>query len=157
MLPFLILTGQLGIGHTHSRLQPTLILKSDKITDFACGGNHVLLLESGRLIVFGSNKYGEIGMDDTNYEVNPFCLFKDPRPHTIACGFSHSMVLFSGGELIGFGRNENVLSLKFSSLFFYCFLFWKFRVLNFFATSLFHLLFTSPILFHKRTTWNWKR
>ncbi|XP_054206132.1 E3 ISG15--protein ligase HERC5 isoform X1 [Homo sapiens] len=105
--------GQLGLGHTESKDDPSLIegLDNQKVEFVACGGSHsALLTQDGLLFTFGAGKHGQLGHNSTQNELRP-CLVAELvgyRVTQIACGRWHTLAYVSDlGKVFSFGSGKD--------------------------------------------------
>ncbi|KAJ5075887.1 btk-binding protein-related [Anaeramoeba ignava] len=79
------------------------LFKNDNILDFSVGNNHTLILTSkGKLLVFGSNKYGKLGTGNTKDQLIPIQIElpklkfnENISNYHISCGSSNSFLYYS--------------------------------------------------------------
>ena len=109
--------GQLGLGHNDNQCTPQILelesesefkSKSDeKPVQIACGGSHtILLMNSGRIFGFGSNKYGQLGLDNFDNQNKPLELTLDGAAKQVACGYYHTAILMENNEIFVFGKYD---------------------------------------------------
>ena len=79
-----------------------------RISHFAVGGRHTILVAGGHVYGLGSNEYGQLGLGHTDSCVKPEPLpFPDGEAVTaVACGRDHSAFI-AGAVLWVFGKNED--------------------------------------------------
>ena len=115
------LFGQLGIGSTsganYANPTPALVTLPGAvgtIEQVSAGGEHSLvLMSSGQVYAFGSNRYGQLGNPANTASDTP-----NPTPTLvtlpgqvgtvtqISAGMAHSLVATSGGQVYAFGLND---------------------------------------------------
>ena len=97
--------GQLGVGDTKVRLEPTKIDIQD-VVDISCGNNHVLLLkQDGTVWAMGLNNYGQIGNNTTKNVTTPVQVSNLTNIIGIDGGANHSIALKSDGSVWTWGYN----------------------------------------------------
>ena len=109
--------GQLGVGHTRSLCQPTIL---DRLRNFggqdvvmvaACFHNSACVSGDGAVWTWGSNAYGQLGRGSdvvdthTPGRIDPL-LFGNSPAHMVACGENFTLILNSRGEVWACGLNE---------------------------------------------------
>ncbi|XP_076757246.1 uncharacterized protein LOC143427199 [Xylocopa sonorina] len=106
--------GCLGIGYTHSTLQPKLIeeLSLKDVKTFACGsGPHVLALtHGGQVYSWGHNSYCELGNGTAPQSLTPTLVKSNLSAKCVvdvACGSHHSLALTLDGEVYAWGLNTS--------------------------------------------------
>ena len=105
--------GQLGLGDTNNRTEPTQT-NMKNVIDIAAGTNHILVLKSdGTVWSTGTNKYGQLG-DGSTVDSNSFHKVKLNENGeylenivSIAAGYSTSYAVTSDGEVYGWGSNDD--------------------------------------------------
>eukprot|EP01116_Phalansterium_solitarium_P019257 TRINITY_DN5320_c0_g3_i1.p1 TRINITY_DN5320_c0_g3~~TRINITY_DN5320_c0_g3_i1.p1 ORF type:complete len:463 (-),score=215.22 TRINITY_DN5320_c0_g3_i1:406-1794(-) len=104
-------SGQLGLGDSSNRRQPTLVeaLAAEKVTAIAAGFRHSLVLTAtGRVYAFGSGDGGRLGLgSDTSNRKTPTLVDGVPNATAIAAGAEHSLVANDKGEVYAFGRGRH--------------------------------------------------
>eukprot|EP01105_Mastigella_eilhardi_P008575 TRINITY_DN2077_c0_g1_i2.p1 TRINITY_DN2077_c0_g1~~TRINITY_DN2077_c0_g1_i2.p1 ORF type:complete len:300 (+),score=43.68 TRINITY_DN2077_c0_g1_i2:978-1877(+) len=107
--------GQLGLGDTTTRTEPTLIpvlQMAPHVLSLACGYDFsAALLESNDLLMWGGNVNGSCGIGDELRNVTlPTKVHKlatkKAAVKTVACGSWHTAAVLWNGELFTWGRNE---------------------------------------------------
>lgn len=111
--------GQLGIvdssGHPLTESQNiTQVPFLDDIGSVSCGQHHtVALSKSGKIFVWGDNKFGQLGLDPTIHpvvyepqELQIPSTAEKGLPSTLFAGWTHSVTQTDSGELINWGRNS---------------------------------------------------
>ncbi|KJE88632.1 hypothetical protein, variant 2 [Capsaspora owczarzaki ATCC 30864] len=114
-------SGQLGVGEPlEDRLSPVRVESNvvrDDVADFACGGNHTIILSnSGLLYAFGSGAQGQLGLGPlaTKNQATPAAL---PNPEgrkytAISCGQDISAAVSDRGKIYTWGSGaSNALGL----------------------------------------------
>lgn len=80
--------------------------------DVACAGDATLvLLDTGRLVAFGTNRDGILGVGITPYETFvplPVADLDNVSIEAVACGYSHAMAVSSTGALYAWGENGSM-------------------------------------------------
>lgn len=107
--------GQLGLGHTDNKANPTLLksLRSQNIRYIGAGKYHSIALTSdGGVFSFGSNMYGQCGHGFSTAQscVTPRKVFELMGSDVcqVACGSYHTLaVVGSQPNLYVFGNNES--------------------------------------------------
>ncbi|XP_057294266.1 uncharacterized protein LOC130622774 [Hydractinia symbiolongicarpus] len=105
-------SGQLGLGHYESCVQPTLIesLKDVKISQISCGSEHAgAVTADGDVWLWGSNNKGQLGTGDTEARNLPHeapSTFWNEEIQDIKCGGEHTVVLSCTGLLYAFGDGQ---------------------------------------------------
>lgn len=125
--------GQLGIGNTidvseltycqtNSMYDPTSEFEDNYVDSIYAGGNSsALLLNNGRVLVFGDNQYGQLGIEIGGYKSSPYDIFINNISYQESflsdyngrnCNYfsfsekSSSMIL-NTGKVLNFGNNSN--------------------------------------------------
>lgn len=99
--------GQLGLGDTDYRSEPTLIMNDPNIKMISCGNYHSMIYKNnGDLLVFGLNNGGQLGLNDNNNRYIPTLLMNDIRINIIRCSGYHSMIYKNNSDLFVFGYNS---------------------------------------------------
>ena len=91
--------------------------QSRAILSVLCGQEHsVLLMESGTVLVAGSNQFGQLGRplrnpsdvlaQSTGFIPVSTGALANQAVQQIACGYFHTMALTSKGQVVVFGRND---------------------------------------------------
>ena len=97
--------GQLGLGDTAKRTEPTKV-EIEGIIDIACGTNHVLLLkQDGTIWAMGLNNYGQLGNNTTANALTPVQVQGLDNIIRISAGANHSIALKSDGTVWTWGYN----------------------------------------------------
>ena len=108
--------GQLGIGHTRSHCQPTILdrLQSfggqDVVMVAACFDNSACVSGDGAVWTWGSNACGQLGRGadavntHTPGRIDPL-LFGNSPAHMVACGDNFTLILNAQGEVWACGHN----------------------------------------------------
>ena len=95
--------GQLGLGDSVSRTEPTLVEGFDNIIQVACGSYHTLFLtDDGRVYGFGVGKY--LGLDNDQLQLVPRQIFPLSNIIQIACGDTYTLMVSDQGKLYQFGK-----------------------------------------------------
>eukprot|EP01105_Mastigella_eilhardi_P011610 TRINITY_DN2673_c0_g1_i1.p1 TRINITY_DN2673_c0_g1~~TRINITY_DN2673_c0_g1_i1.p1 ORF type:complete len:1158 (-),score=253.47 TRINITY_DN2673_c0_g1_i1:56-3427(-) len=91
--------GQLGIGDTTDRREPTQVYElRDHVKEVACGTKHTLFLTlDGRVFSCGDNSCGELGLGDRTFRNMPSCVALPERATHIACGGTVSVAVTATG------------------------------------------------------------
>lgn len=98
--------GQLGIGDTVARSEPTK-LEINNVIDIVCGNNHTLYLkQDGTVWASGLNNYGQLGDNTTTNRTKPVKVLDLENIIKIEAGANHSIVLKSDGTVYSFGYNS---------------------------------------------------
>ena len=97
----------------HCALHPTPIraIKSHFIIGMASGKTHTAVIdESGRLLTFGSNKYGQLGVGDAKRHLKP-CIVRGQLSGKIvshcSCGNGYTIVATTDDHVYSWGRCEH--------------------------------------------------
>ena len=106
-------SGELGLGDTNNRLEPTQT-NMKNVIDIAAGYNHTIILKSdGTVWTSGQNKYGQLG-DGSTVDSNSFHKVKLNENGeylenivSVAAGYSTSYAVTSDGEVYGWGSNDD--------------------------------------------------
>ena len=108
--------GQLGLGHTHLILIPTLVsfTHGREVVEIECGGSHMFAVtREGELLSWGSNRYGQLGRKG-NGTISSLPGFVEGLPINdqtyitqISCGMFHSAVVLSNREIYTWGLGGN--------------------------------------------------
>ena len=106
-------SGQLGLGDTNNRTEPTQT-NMKAVIDIAAGTDHTLVLKAdGTVWATGLNNYGQLG-NGTTENTNTFQQVKlnengDYLENivSIAAGYTASYAVTAEGEVYGWGRNDD--------------------------------------------------
>ena len=106
-------SGQLGLGDTNNRTEPTQT-NMKAVIDIAAGTDHTLVLKAdGTVWATGLNNYGQLG-NGTTENTNTFQQVKlnengDYLENivSIAAGYTASYAVTSDGEVYGWGSNDD--------------------------------------------------
>lgn len=106
--------GQLG-GASTDLAVPTPTIIANGVSDFACGGAHMLAVINGRLNAWGSGTMGATGLPKnipphvrekwTVTTPTPLADFANVNVRSIAAGAKHSVVLDACGKVYTFGSD----------------------------------------------------
>ena len=97
--------GQLGLGDTTLRTEPTKV-DIEGVVDIVCEGNHTLLLkQDGTVWAMGLNNYGQLGNNTTRNSTIPVQVQGLTNAIRIATGSNHSLALKSDGTVWSWGYN----------------------------------------------------
>ena len=108
--------GQLGrtenSGEFVSDATPTLVSGITNAVSVFCGSNHTLVItEDGRVITFGSNRYGQLGRSTNSgtstATPNPGYVSGINTAVQASCSNIHTAVLLADGTVKTFGMNKN--------------------------------------------------
>lgn len=100
-------SGQLGLGDTYTRTQPTLIPNLTNIIAISANASYSLVLNNkGQVYSFGNNIYGQLGLGKLhrNFLLIP-TMINVPDIVQIATGTRQSLLLSIDGTVYGFGEN----------------------------------------------------
>eukprot|EP01132_Coremiostelium_polycephalum_P002758 gene2758-3432_t len=106
--------GQLGLGHTNSKLVPVRISVLDQvgspIVDLAAGGYHsAIITEQGIAYMWGSNQFGQLGQGDDIDCLVPSRVkgdLEEKKVIKMALGNNHTLLATSEQDLFTFGYGE---------------------------------------------------
>ncbi len=106
-------SGELGLGDTNNRLEPTQT-NMKNVIDIAAGESYTIILKSdGTVWTSGQNKYGQLG-DGSTVDSNSFHKVKLNENGeylenivSVAAGYSRSYAVTSDGEVYGWGSNDD--------------------------------------------------
>ena len=106
-------SGQLGLGDTNNRTEPTQT-NMKAVIDIAAGTDHTLVLKAdGTVWATGLNNYGQLG-NGTTENTNTFQQVKLNENGnylenivSIAAGYTASYAVTAEGEVYGWGRNDD--------------------------------------------------
>jgi alpha-tubulin suppressor-like RCC1 family protein len=97
-------SGQLGLGDTEPRVEPTRVGADADWSQVACGREHSCGVRGSELFCWGSNLSGQLGLGSVAEKLSPTKVaFADAR--AVAAGAFHSCALNQAGELACFGLN----------------------------------------------------
>ncbi len=108
--------GQIGDGTTILRSTPTLIhpsyFNNEKVIALSLGSSHSgAITESGKLYMWGFNKFGQLGLNTDNNEYIPKLVppsyFNNEPIIELAIGDDHTLVLTSSNKLYATGHNAH--------------------------------------------------
>ena len=119
--------GQLGIGNTtdvseltycqtDTMYDPTSEFEDNYVDSIYAGGNSsALLLNNGKVLVFGDNQYGQLGIEIGGYKSSPYdisqesILFDYNGRNCNYFSFSEksSSMIINTGKVLNFGNNSN--------------------------------------------------
>ncbi|GHV05103.1 hypothetical protein FACS1894217_01450 [Clostridia bacterium] len=119
--------GQVGDGTNFTRNLPVMVISEDgaiidgntiPVASIAAGANHsIAVLNDGRVVAWGSNRYGQLGDGTTGNRNKPAPVKLDASEYftvvpwgadeepNISAGFGHTMAISDSGELYGWGYN----------------------------------------------------
>jgi alpha-tubulin suppressor-like RCC1 family protein len=98
----------LGLGHYKNQNVPQLLMKSESISQIACGTFHTAILKGNcDIFVFGCNDYGQLGLGHNKNQNVPQLLMKSESISQIACGNFHTVILKDNGNIFVFGCNND--------------------------------------------------
>ena len=111
--------GKLGDGTTINRTSPIAVSTASNVgydgsnaIAVATGYNHsLILLNTGKVLSFGSNTYGRLGDGTNNPRTLPVAVdsqnsdYDGSNAIEIAAGEQHSMILLNTGKVLSFGYN----------------------------------------------------
>ena len=99
--------GQLGLGHSISKLIPTKVQSLSCITQVSCGSFFTACVDDqGILWTFGENDYGQLGIGNNFRCKEPQKVNISPVQN-VSCGYEHVMVNTQDFNLWTFGRNTS--------------------------------------------------
>ncbi|MCZ8518601.1 MULTISPECIES: RCC1 domain-containing protein [Paenibacillus] len=102
-------SGQLGLGDTMPRTEPTTIpsLSAANVTQIAANlSSHVLLLQKdGTVLAWGNNDAGQLGLGDTANRLTPILIPNLTDVIQVAVGTGFSMALLKDGTVKAWGTN----------------------------------------------------
>jgi len=109
--------GQLGLGDTRNRYEPTLLLDPKtghklQLIHIECGGYHTVgLTKNGQVVSWGDNDHGQLGHGDIKARSVPTKIEAlDGMDITkISCGRWHTVVLTDQGEVLTWGVGDEGL------------------------------------------------
>lgn len=79
----------------------------NKVVSVSSGSDHTAcILDSGALLVWGSNEFGQAGLKETNLRLNPRTLRLPVRVAATSCGATHSLMLDVHGQVWSFGHSS---------------------------------------------------
>jgi len=103
--------GQLATGDTTEIHFPMKILDStvaaigdDTVVAVSCQEHCMAILDSGGLVVWGSNQYGQLGSGDKVDLLTPLKLF-DTGVSAVSAGYRHSLAIMADGSMKAWGDN----------------------------------------------------
>jgi alpha-tubulin suppressor-like RCC1 family protein len=98
--------GQLGLGDTENRYQPTKIPTLTQIAAVSAGLSHGIVLDStGNVWSFGANEFGQLGTGDIYDKHFPSKMESVKDITQVATGFDHTLLLDSFGVVRACGQN----------------------------------------------------
>lgn len=98
--------GQLGLGNTENRYEPTQLILPD-IIKIKCGHTHSIVLTNSRNIyTWGCNNHAQLGLGDFKQRNTPHKVGLSDII-SISCGHSFTIVLNKYGDIYGWGKNKN--------------------------------------------------
>jgi alpha-tubulin suppressor-like RCC1 family protein/ankyrin repeat protein len=104
--------GQLGIGSTTDKTNPTLLSSISDVIYVATGKNHTIALKSdGTLMSWGDNIGGQLG-DNSNTQRNSPVAVVDSAGNpisgisSISAGDYHTLALTTDGKILAWGQNS---------------------------------------------------
>ena len=93
-------------------LPQELLTNNNKIIDFACGSNHmVILMKNGEVATMGSNNAGQLAIGKTSTQLassNNFNIVTFPdneKIRKVACGYRYNIFLTTTGKVYSNGNN----------------------------------------------------
>ncbi|EGD82076.1 hypothetical protein PTSG_02757 [Salpingoeca rosetta] len=99
--------GQLGLGHTSSRVQPELVmdLKSTRIDYVVCGHFHTLAMAGSSVWGWGANTYGQLAMSGVSTVTSPRLIRDMSRRRivSLSAGATHTVALAADGAAYSCG------------------------------------------------------
>jgi len=111
--------GRLGTGNDTSMNSPTAVVTdasgydSSNAIAVSCGGQHTaILLNTGKVVTFGSGTYGQLGngnYDDSSLPtvVTDASGYDSTNAVAVACGLQHTAILLNTGKVVTFGHGDN--------------------------------------------------
>ncbi|EDV24451.1 uncharacterized protein TRIADDRAFT_56257 [Trichoplax adhaerens] len=84
-------------------------IRSDKVTDIACGDEHtVVVTENGRLFTFGNNEWGQLGIGSNKTRNKPTTVkaLKPEKITHVAAGRFHTLAVTDSNKLYSFGQGS---------------------------------------------------
>ncbi|MFC4600314.1 hypothetical protein [Cohnella hongkongensis] len=98
--------GQLGLGDTQQRNEPTLLSLSD-VTQVEAGVHFALFVrEDGTLWAVGENQQGQLGDGTTTSKTSPVQVPELSSILTVAAGGTHSLAVTTNGHVYAWGSNS---------------------------------------------------
>jgi alpha-tubulin suppressor-like RCC1 family protein len=99
--------GQLGLGDTNNRFNPTMIGIDTDWSIISSGVDHTLALKTNKIILaWGFNNYGQLGSGDTDNKITPIQIGTESDWSIMAGGFYHSIACKTNGTLWTWGQND---------------------------------------------------
>ena len=94
--------GQLGLGHTKSRLSPRELKFSEPIKSISSGWCHNIALTyvPNELYSWGYNGYGQLGLGHNDNQLLPQKLRLSVLIESISCGANHTIALINNDKVL---------------------------------------------------------
>lgn len=103
--------GQLGIGSTSSKSQPTLLTLPNEelpVSVFTGFFHSIVITNKNNVYVWGRNECGQLGIGNTTNQTTPqlLTLPNGEKPISVYMGHSHSIVITDKDNYYTWGRND---------------------------------------------------
>lgn len=100
--------GQLGLGHTNTVKQPTLIPGLTGVAALNVRAEHVLArTTTGQLYVFGRNNEFQLGLGDNAYHTSPTLNTNITDIKAMDTTYTNSLFIRNNGDVLSTGKNTN--------------------------------------------------
>jgi hypothetical protein len=98
--------GELGVGDTNPRYNPTLISISGSVNSVVANGANYTIMNDGKLYGWGWNGRGQLGVGDTNTRTSPTLISLTGSVSSVVVDLYNTFAVMQDGSMYGWGWNR---------------------------------------------------